>query len=303
MKYCGECGQALPNQAKFCRKCGKPQSNYNITITDEKLEDAINVNVDTNITSNTSQQQETSISNGYDTEVALTRCPYCLETIIKGARICRFCNTDLNSGKIRVSVSKKYTDSSTNWSIFMSIAFLVMQIAATVLALTDLLNINIVLGYDVYNFFEGSIGISIFTCFDISDVLESIQEITHSFAADNLIVGLKIIGIILFALFSLYVMSLIYRFYELYQDYRWCVKECTRYSFCGYSIIIPILFVIVIVLVCHFINVYLSDVEITSIKMGLSPTMISFIVLLVIQGVLNVLAEIYDDAVEDKAPK
>lgn len=231
------------------------------------------------------------------------KCPYCCETIIKGARICRYCHSDL-VGEPKIQPTQPYsaggaavkTDSSFNWSILLCAASLICQAVIIIFALTDLLTVGFELGYGGYSFYksEYSFGLSIFSCFDVSKLIDKLQALT-SFTGDGLKTGLTVFGVGLLCLIGAYLIQLIYRLYSLYKGSEWLRQHKKRFGFDGYSVALPVTFVAGIIAALIYLNGYLSDIGISdAVNISLSPSMIVIIVIICAQIAINIIARKYE---------
>lgn len=300
MKYCENCGQELPEKAKFCGKCGYKQDVFVVTIADDEQELTIKNEISDKLIMVDDSYYENEFSavvQSDENDIEKIRCPYCLEVIIKGARICRFCRTDLTNNSIQSTGQATVEGRKFNWAIPLCAASLAMQVVIIILALTDLLVLSIEMGYSGYTLYEYSFGLSIFSCFDISGFIESIQRLTSSFSGQNLSIGLKGFGVVLIILVVWYAILFVWRLTELYKDYKWCWKNKKRFVFDGYSVALSVVFAVLVIVSCIYVGMYLSNAGISAVKIGLSPSMIVIIVLLCMQIAVNVIANIYDDAI------
>lgn len=245
----------------------------------------------------TAKREEPPQSN----EKEYIQCPYCCETIIKGARICRYCRSDLvgepkpaiTSAQSTGGVAVK-TANSFNWSILLCAASLICQAVIIILALTDLLTVGFELSYGGYSIDKSTLGLSIFSCFDIGDLISKLQTLTN-FTDDGLKTGLTVFGVCLLGLIGAYLIQLIYRLYSLYKNSEWLRRYQSVFGFDGYSVTLPVIFVVFIIFALISLNASLSDVGISDVvNLSLSPSMIAIIVIICVQIAINIIAKKYE---------
>ncbi len=226
------------------------------------------------------------------------QCPYCCETIIKGARICRYCHSDL-VGEPKPAITSAQstggaavkTVNSFNWSILLCAASLICQAVIIILALTDLLTVGFELSYGGYSIDKSTLGLSIFSCFDIGDLISKLQTLTN-FTDDGLKTGLTVFGVCLLGLIGAYLIQLIYRLYTLYKNSEWLRQHKKCFGFDGYSVALPVIFVVFIIFALISLNASLSDVGISDVvNLSLSPSMIAIIVIICVQIAINIIAK------------
>lgn len=280
MKYCENCGEQLPDKAKFCGKCGQAQEVFVAPAVErsEPKED----------------KRETM------------NCPYCLETILKGAYICRYCRSDLTGrGNQGANVQSKSAATSFNLSALASAIVLLIHAAIIILSLTDLLILSIELGYGGYNIYEYSLGMSIFSCFDLSKLIEMLQKNAPSFTGQNMSMVFCGIGLAFVIIIFIYLLMLVWRLKEVYEDWQYYTKRKKRYAYPrnGYSAVIPIIFAAFVVTAWIYMSHYLSASDITIVKIGLSPTMIAIIILLGVQIAINVAAKKHQETIYEEERK
>lgn len=242
----------------------------------------------------TAKREEPPQSN----EKEYIQCPYCCEKIIKGARICRYCHSNL-VGEPKPAITSAQstggavkTAGSFNWSILLCASSLICQAVIIILALTDLLTVGFELSYGGYSFYKSdySFGLSIFSCFDIGDLISKLQTLTN-FTGDGLKTGLTVFGVCLLGLIGAYLIQLIYRLYTLYKNSEWLRQHKKCFGFDGYSVALPVIFVIFVICVYgSLIDTGISDV----VNLSLSPSMIAIIVIICTQIVINIIAKKYE---------
>lgn len=241
----------------------------------------------------TAKREEPPQSN----EKEYIQCPYCCEKIIKGARLCRYCHSNLVDGPKPAITSAQSTggaavktDNSFNWSILLCAAALICQAVIIILALTDLLAVGFELSLGGYSIHKSTLGLSIFSCFDIGDLISKLQSIS-SFNDEGLKTSLTVFGVGLLCLIGAYLIQLIYRLYSLYKNSEWLRQHKKHFGFDGYSVALPVIFVIFVICVYgSLIDTGISDV----VNLSLSPSMIAIIVIICAQIVINIIAKRYE---------
>lgn len=295
MKYCDNCGEKLPERAKFCGVCGQVQDKFNVTISEENQEDLpIRENTASHlpIVDNSNYEEEIIRFRSKVKEIKHIQCPYCLETIIKGARICRFCRSDLTGdGMMQRKAIGTNMPSSNVARTAVDISFLALQVLIIILAFTDLFTLSVSIeygGYQIYN--KDLFGLGIFSCFDISDFLEAISDSISISDADKIAATLCTLGFALILVAIPMIVSLIVRIVDINSNYR----RKGIFRLYEHIVVAPIVYVAVIVLVAIFISNYLGNVGLSMVNCELSPTAIIIIVALIIQIIISYVTNIID---------